>query len=501
MKKRAGADKGVIDRLLEGESRKITLCTPSFGVFQVSVSSGKLGIPHTNHGPIREVNKFIARIHKADEARITHNGTTSLNNMISSYIRYKHLNAAITSNAHRSVVYAASVDGTSFSYIPVQYDDEFEAIIPPSPEDVKVHLENHPEIGAVMITSPTYEGVYAKMEDIAKVCHKAVALCIADSAWDHLPHVMPKGVDIMVKSTHKMEGADQGGAVILWRDDLIDPNLMHECYSLELSTSPSVKVFQSVENAYRMHVQDPRQSLRSIENLAHELRASLSDIDGIDLLEEGYLKDRWGRHVQSLDAWKLQVVLSDYECTGYRADSELQASGRVLSGIIPEKSGPRSITLLSTLRSARLCEEYCEYRDTTKCGRCTGIVGEVRSALERVLSTKPRGPNPYRVVPTFMHEHETVMRMSDALFGARERVGLDGAVGRVCADIIVPYPPGYPPLVPGQRISRKDVEFLKRIRQLGGEVMEADERGRMITVLKEDPARFRHRGSSRARVR
>ena len=44
-------------------------------------------------------------------------------------------------------------------------------------------------------------------------------------------------------------------------------------------------------------------------------------------------------------------------------------------------------------------------------------------------------------------------------FDERERVNRKLA-GRVCADQIVPYPPGIPVLVPGQLITTKIVEYL-----------------------------------------
>jgi arginine decarboxylase len=45
------------------------------------------------------------------------------------------------------------------------------------------------------------------------------------------------------------------------------------------------------------------------------------------------------------------------------------------------------------------------------------------------------------------------------VFDERERVNRR-LVGRVCADQIVPYPPGIPVLVPGQAITGTIVEYL-----------------------------------------
>jgi len=49
-------------------------------------------------------------------------------------------------------------------------------------------------------------------------------------------------------------------------------------------------------------------------------------------------------------------------------------------------------------------------------------------------------------------------------------VPVDEAVGRVSAEIVAPYPPGVPVLIPGEEISREVVEYLATVRHSGWEV-------------------------------
>jgi arginine decarboxylase len=49
----------------------------------------------------------------------------------------------------------------------------------------------------------------------------------------------------------------------------------------------------------------------------------------------------------------------------------------------------------------------------------------------------------------------------DAFFGPAESVPSDEAVGRVAAEQITPYPPGIPALIPGERITRAIVDYLR----------------------------------------
>jgi arginine/lysine/ornithine decarboxylase len=186
--------------------------------FEPSVSSIHAGTLHMNTGPFKNVNQFIAEIHGASEARVTSAGTSSLNSTVGQYIRHVNQPMAICSNAHMSIINAICVNEFDPYLVPVYYDPIFEIVIPSTPEDIKKLFEENQDVGFVILTSPTYEGVYAKTEEIAAICHNNGAICVLDSAWDHFPNKIPKNVDIMVKSTHKLEGADQGGAILLWQE-------------------------------------------------------------------------------------------------------------------------------------------------------------------------------------------------------------------------------------------------------------------------------------------
>jgi arginine/lysine/ornithine decarboxylase len=54
-----------------------------------------------------------------------------------------------------------------------------------------------------------------------------------------------------------------------------------------------------------------------------------------------------------------------------------------------------------------------------------------------------------------------VLLPRDAFFGPTEQVPLAESVGRVCAEQITPYPPGIPALLPGERINRGVIDYLR----------------------------------------
>jgi lysine decarboxylase len=49
----------------------------------------------------------------------------------------------------------------------------------------------------------------------------------------------------------------------------------------------------------------------------------------------------------------------------------------------------------------------------------------------------------------------------DAFFGPTEDVPLNRAAGRVAAEMITPYPPGIPAVLPGERLTEPVLRYLR----------------------------------------
>jgi lysine decarboxylase len=59
--------------------------------------------------------------------------------------------------------------------------------------------------------------------------------------------------------------------------------------------------------------------------------------------------------------------------------------------------------------------------------------------------------------------NEVAMSPRDAFLGKSEPVDVDEAVGRVSAEAIAGYPPGIPALLPGERITREVIAYLREL--------------------------------------
>jgi arginine/lysine/ornithine decarboxylase len=61
----------------------------------------------------------------------------------------------------------------------------------------------------------------------------------------------------------------------------------------------------------------------------------------------------------------------------------------------------------------------------------------------------------------FFKTPETSIMPWEAVYYEREKIEAEKSIGRICGEMIIPYPPGIPVLIPGEIISREVYEYLK----------------------------------------
>lgn len=126
---------------------------------------------------------------------------------------------AVARNTHKSVAHAIMLRGLKPTYIYPQNVDNLCISGQIIPKDVEKAYEQSPEIAAVILTSPTYEGIVSNIRQIADVVHAHGGVLIVDEAHGaHLPYAnhganqeemylpysaVREGADIVIQSLHK----------------------------------------------------------------------------------------------------------------------------------------------------------------------------------------------------------------------------------------------------------------------------------------------------------
>jgi arginine decarboxylase len=109
-------------------------------------------------------------------------------------------------------------------------------------------------------------------------------------------------------------------------------------------------------------------------------------------------------------------------------------------------------------------------------------VGDDASAVDRLVehlvASVERHRRPARPpVPSaaWTVEPQPVVSPREAFFAPHEDVKAEDAVGRVCAELVAPYPPGIPVLAPGELITAEALDALRAAQRDGSRIAYASD--------------------------
>lgn len=163
-----------------------------------------------------------------------------------------------------------------------------------TPQQVAAMVEAHPDVAAVVITSPTYEGIVSDVAGIKKVLEPYNIPLIVDEAHGaHLPFIeqLPEsavscGGDIVVQSLHKtLPALTQTAILHVNNPQFIDG--VKKYLSVFMSSSPSYVMLCSMESAVAT-VEEMARSERGFEEYISnlkEFRAKCGSLTNLSLLQ------------------------------------------------------------------------------------------------------------------------------------------------------------------------------------------------------------------------
>ena len=479
-----------IVRILNEEVRHYhRWCTPStlidqeriddFYASDVSISAGFFGTLVDHTGVFGEAERFAAQAQGADRTMFSVHGSSGSNWIVLRMLALERPDALVlvARNIHHSIINALKAFGLDFRFLPTPYDAEFEAVLPPSVDEVLAALRRYPEALAVIYTSPTYEGLCASTHAIAAAVHEASpqTILFVDEAWGgHLhfhpelpPSAMEAGADLAVQSTHKLAGGLQQTGLIHWREGRVDSELMEEAYREYVTTSPSYHLLASADASVRALAANGREALGACIDRTRALKAALRERLPrlVHLDDPAWTGRRWA-HVARTDLVKTTVALSAYDISGFAVSQSL-----VERGIVLEKAGINTLTFITTFQlDASAVEDTVRALEEVLAGR------ELAAGASRPIASNPFSAFDDRPV---MHPYHA-RRYAKSV--GRE-VPIEDAIGSVAAEIVEVYPPGIPVILEGFRVSADAVRYLCEVRDMGGAIVARDTSLATLRVL------------------
>jgi arginine decarboxylase len=359
-------------------------------------------------------------------------------------------------NAHQSVIAGAVLAGVEPVFITPDLDPETGLVYPLTPERVVLALAQYPQARAVLVVSPTYEGLCGHISEIAAVVHAHDLPLIVDEAHGAHLHFHPQlptaaldaGADLVVQSTHKVLAACTQAAMLHLKGARVAPERVSRALRLLQSSSPSYVLLASLDAARQQMANHGQTIYTDLLTKAAWIRQTLSQMPGLEVITPDHIDPKKA----TLDPTRLTLDLRGWGLSGYQVDDYLDQHSQITA----ELPALQTLTFILSLGVSQ--------------ADLVALVTALQQLAQHppVATTSPLNPQPCVAIPQI-----TTLACSprQAFLAKPQMLPWAAAVGEISADWICPYPPGIPILLPGETISRETLDQLHRATQAGARLV------------------------------
>ena len=404
---------------------------------------------HHPEGILKKAQETAANVYGTKECYYSVNGSTAaLLAAVSAAVPRKG-QILVARNCHKAVYHALYLRNLIPTYVYPQMDQKWWINGGISPDKVERALAENPEIKAVLLTSPTYDGVVSDIEKIAEIVHRYEIPLIVDEAHGahfHFSNYFPTsaaelGADLVIQSFHKTLPSMTQTAVLHNCSDRVDSRLIRRFMGIYQSSSPSYILMASMDACMEKMSSDGNEMFREFTKILEKARRRLSECKYIRLVSP----EIGTAGVFDYDRSKLLFSTRYASMTG----SELAQNLLEKYHIQVEMATEHYVLALAAVGDSaegfeRLCQAIEEIDQE-----------EAQKKKEKREAEEPKaGRTAYTSLSQFMS-------ITEAMESESEIRKLEESVGRISAEFGYLYPPGIPLIVPGEQITG---QFIRNMR-------------------------------------
>ena len=379
-------------------------------------------------------------------------------------------------NCHKAVYHAVELRELETVYLYPKADIDSAEQINGSirPEDVEAALTRNPQIQAVVITSPTYDGILSDVEKISKIAHGHGVPLIVDEAHgahfgfhpDFPENALKKGADIVIHSLHKtLPSMTQTALLHIGEKSTKWTEHVKKYLDIFETSSPSYVFMAGMDQCMRLIEARGKELFEGYSQRLHCFKKEVAKLPHIHLLTD---EDAVRQHVYETDPGKLVIAadgwngheVAEFLRRKEHLEIEMEAAGYViaLTSIADTDEG------FERLKNALIhIEENIS----------TNLVEEEEKQPQ--LSGTP--DNGRKTV---------ALSIAQATACEHTTVDLESSIGEISGEYIYLYPPGIPLVVPGERITEELLGQMQKIRQVGLEIQGMrDYSGKKVDVCRK----------------
>ncbi|MFK9094987.1 aminotransferase class I/II-fold pyridoxal phosphate-dependent enzyme [Bacillus salipaludis] len=399
---------------------------------------------HSPEGAILEAETLLTELYHTTKSFFLVNGSTVGNLAMIMAVCTEGSPVLVQRNCHKSVLNALRLAKARPVFLEPELNQDWKIAAGVSVETVKQAINLYPDTKAIILTYPNYYGMTYNLQEIIDLCHLHQIPVLVDEA--HGPHLIiggpfpasavQLGADMVVQSAHKTLPAMTMGSFLHINSDRVNMEKVKEYLEIFQSSSPSYPIMASLDlSRHYLDTYEQRDLSFLLTEIKH-FKEELAKIPTIQVLE---FPNNQG------DFLKI-TIQSRCKLNGFELQKRLE-----LSGVYTELADPYNVLFILPLVKERQCYPLKE------------AAAKIKKALE--------GLPFYRMDEEFPMEGNKISELAipfeEMTALAVEEIPIGGSSGSICAETIIPYPPGVPLLVRGERITVEKLSRLNRLLQSG----------------------------------
>ncbi|MDF2926264.1 MAG: lysine decarboxylase-like protein [Paenibacillaceae bacterium] len=376
-------------------------------------------------------------------------------------------------NAHKSVIHGLMLAGARVVFLSPVIHEQSGIAGCVAWRTLAAALAQYPEAKGVFLTNPNYYGMGRDLGPHAELVHRyGIPLLVDEAHGAHLgfhpdlpPSALSRGADAVVQSTHKMLTAMTMGAMLHVQGTRIDRRRLKERLAMLQSSSPSYPLMASLDLARRRIATEGERLLAEVLEHLRTFQADYSERASGNPLQF-VPPSPPSPAFDYMDPFKLIVYDATGRLSGFRLLEELADEG-----VVAEMADDRHTVLACSLATSR--------QDLAR----------LNQAMLR-MEAGPRGdycPTGPAMLQGYAPPEEIGVPILMGLDESEEReriaVPLYESVGRICAQSVIPYPPGIPLLFPGEQIRLSVIEYIDKLMKTGARFQGALQEGADCSII------------------
>lgn len=416
---------------------------------------------HYPENIIKRSEELLSLAMNAKESLYCINGSTASNYAMIYGLFRENDTVLVQRNCHQSVYNAISLLNLDPKYLMPEVIPGFNIFSSVSLDEIKQVFSKNPKAKGIILTSPSYFGIVADIKSIADFCEQEGIYLLVDEAHgahfsfsNELPEsAMILGAHASSVSFHKTLPSLTQSSVLNLSPKLTESEILRIKYYHRIfqSSSPSYPMMASMEMA-RYLMEEHGEAL--YKELIQELRSLKLELSN---LEEIHILDKASGQIDFFDETRLVIntpldgeQLSCILREKYQIQCEMTEGRNIVCIVTPFNKGNDLKKLTMALKEI--------FPDEHNINEQWWKTSGFREDLD-IPYDKETFRNVERIIPE-----------KEVLFMEHEAISLEDSIGRISFEKVVPYPPGVPLLLPGEKITRQAVDSLIKTYKCGSTV-------------------------------